>query len=97
MHALSIGAAGASITTSGTSASAAIPNDASGTRARFVRVACTVAAYVKMGPSSVAATTSDILLNPEHQLVLQVGGATHIAAIQVASAGSVSVTPVENL
>lgn len=96
MAALGIGATGANITTSGTSASVAIPNNAAGVRARFVRVTCTVAAYVKVGPSAVAAAAGDALLNPEHELMLAVGGFTHIAAIQVASAGVVNVVPVED-
>lgn len=96
MGALGIVASGANITTSGTSARVAIPNDAAGVRARFVRVTCTVAAYVKPGNSAITAAAGDILLNPEHELVLAVGGVTHIAAIQVASAGVVNVVPVED-
>lgn len=87
---------GANITTSGASASITIPNDSAGVRASFVRVTATVAAYIKPGASGVtAAAAGGILVNPEHELFLDVHGLTHIAAIQVASAGVVNVVPVE--
>ena len=88
-------ASGSNITTSGTSASVTIPNDAAGNRASVVRVTATVAAYVKAGASGVAAAAGDILVNPEHEVFLDVHGHTHIAAIQVASAGVVNIVPVE--
>lgn len=97
MKPLAIVTSGANITTSGTSARVAIPNDQSGKRAKVVRVTCTLAAYVKPGDSTIAAAAADILLNPEHELLLNVSGATHIAAIQVASAGVVNVVAVEGV
>jgi len=86
---------GSNITTSGTTASVAIPNDAAGVRASFIRLTCTAAAYVKPGPSAVTAVAGDMLLQPDHQVILDVHGQTHIAAIQVASAGIVNLSPVE--
>lgn len=95
MGPVGITASGSNITTGAASASVAIPNTAAGDRPQFVRVACTVAAYVKVGASGVTAAAGDILLNPEHQLLLKVRGHTHVAAIQVSAAGVVNVSPVE--
>jgi hypothetical protein len=95
--ALSVIATGSNITTSGTSARTTIPNAASGSAPFYVRVACTVAAYVRLGDSSVVAAAGDTLLAPGESLVLKVCGATHIAAIQQASAGVVNVVPLEDV
>lgn len=92
-----IQAAGTSIATSGTSANAAIPNTASGTRPNYVRVQVTAFAYIKFGASGVTATTNDILMSPNEPEVFTVSGNTYIAAIQQAAAGSVNVTPLENV
>jgi hypothetical protein len=94
-EAIQIQAAGVSITTSGTSASQAIPNDSSGRKARYVRVACTALAFIKFGASGVAATSSNILIMPGEAEIFIVSGNTHIAAIQQAAAGVVNVTPIE--
>lgn len=86
---------GATITTGAASARIAIPNDDSGVPARKVYVAATVAAYVLPGAVAVDAAAGDMLLVPGDHQVLDVAGCSHIAAIQVAAAGVVSVTPVE--
>lgn len=95
MGALVVAASGSNIDTGAASASAAIPNDSTGSRARFVRVAVTVAAYVKLGQTGVTAAAADMLVNPEQAVVLKVDGFTHIAAIQVSAAGVCNVTPLE--
>lgn len=92
-----IQAVGASITTSGTSANAAIPNNASGKAPNYVRLQCTNFAFVKFGVSGVTATSNDILLSPNEPEVFQVSGNTYIAAIQQAAAGIVNVTALENV
>lgn len=97
MKPLAIVTSGANITTGAASARAAIPNDQSGKRAKVIRVTCTVAAYVKPGDSTITAAAADILLNPEHELLLNVSGATHLAAIQSASAGVVNMVAVEGV
>lgn len=95
--AMQIVATGVNITTSGTSASATIPNDASGNLPKYVRVACTAAAYVRLGKTTATAVTTDMLINPTGDgIVLQVSGNDKIAAIQVAAAGVVQVSPLEN-
>lgn len=85
---------GATVASGAATARVAIPNDASGNRASFVYVAATVAAYIAPGDSNVEAAAGDILLPVEQPIVLDVHGQSHIAAIQVASAGVVSITPV---
>lgn len=95
MGPLSIVKAGTAITTSGTSASAALPVNAAGNPPVFVRVAATAAAYVRLGVSSATAVAGDILVQPGDAVILQTSGSTHIAAIQVTSAGVVQVSPME--
>lgn len=90
---LTVGAPGANITTSSTSASAAIPNGTAGERPRFIRVHATVAAYVRLGQSGLTAVAGDMIIDPSTPVILNVAGHTHIAAIQVSGAGIVNVTP----
>lgn len=95
MSAFKVTGSGASITTSGTSSSEAIPNTSSGTRPRYALITCTAAAYILPGDSSVAATATDIILQPNHSLKMDVSGFTHLAALQVSAAGKVNIIPIE--
>ena len=96
--AMTIVATGVSITTSGTSASATIPLCASGEYPRYVRVAATVAACVRIGTDSATAATTDMQIQPGDAVIMHIpNGYTKIAAIQVASAGVVQVSPLENM
>lgn len=89
-------ATGIAITTSDASASADVPTTLNGTKPKYVRVAATAAACVKIGPDTVTATTDDVLVQPGDAVILAVSGATKIAAIQVADAGVVQVSPLED-
>lgn len=92
-----IAVTGVSITTSGTSASATIPNDSSGSIPRYVRIAATAAAYVRFGKTTATAVTTDMLVQPgDSQIVAVPGGCDKVAAIQDAAAGKVQVSPCEN-
>ncbi|HEX7644850.1 MAG TPA: hypothetical protein VF472_21830 [Burkholderiaceae bacterium] len=96
--ALCVVATGVQIPTSGVSASASIPNASSGEAPRYIRVAATAAACVKIGSAGVTATTGDLQVQPGDAAVLQVpSGLTQIAAIQVSSAGVVQISPLENM
>lgn len=95
MHSIQVTGSGASITTSGSSASVAIPTTASGTPARFALVTCTAAAYIRPGDGSVTATTTDIILQPNYPLKLVVAGFESLAALQVSAAGKVNIVPIE--
>jgi hypothetical protein len=94
---ITVAAVGTTITTSGTSASATIPNDSAGKVPRFVRVAATAACYVKIGTSAATATANDMLVQPGDAVILHIPqGVTKIAAIQDSAAGKCSVVPLEN-
>lgn len=83
-------------TTSGAASSAAIaiPNSASGTRAKFVRVVGTTLGHIKFGSSAVVATVNDALVSstPDY---FDVGGCTHYAVIERTAACVINVVPVD--
>jgi hypothetical protein len=88
---------GVAIATTGTSASATIPNDSSGKIPNFIRIAATAPACVRLGATSATAVTTDLQVQPGDAAVLQVPkGFDKIAAIQVSAAGVVQVSPLEN-
>ena len=89
------GAAGVSVTSGGSSAETAIPNDASGSTARVVRIAANGTCHVKPVLTGTAATANDILIQPGDAIFLHVQGFTHIAYIQRASGSVITITPVE--
>lgn len=89
-------APGVSIATSATSASVAIPKDLSGNPPRYIRVAATAAAAIKIGSGTQLASSADVLVQPGDALILSVGSATDIAAIQISVTGFVVITPLEN-
>lgn len=88
---------GVAIATSGTSASATIPTMSSGELPRFIRVAATAPACVRLGKSSATALATDLQVQPGDAVILSVNGNDRIAAIQVAAAGVVQVSPLENM
>lgn len=93
---LGTAAPGTSLASGAVSAGAAIPNEASGNRPRFVRVAATAALYFRFGQGGVpTAVAGDILVQPGDAVVLNTNGSTHFAVLQVAAAGVVVVTPLE--
>lgn len=98
--AITVTATGTTQATAGTSASIAlstIPTAAGGTNtARYVRIAAINESYVKVGDSSVTATTNDVLVQPADAVILRVQGCTHVAFIQGASAGKVNIVPLED-
>lgn len=88
---------GVSITTGAASAGSALPNASSGEVPRYVRIAASVAACVRIGPGAQTAVATDLLIMPSDAVVLAVPrGCTHVAAIQLAAAGVVIVTPLED-
>lgn len=94
---LTITGACISAATGAASARSTIPTDGSGNRPNYIRVAARNECYVKLGDSSVTATTSDVLVQNADSVILQVGKAnTHIAYIQGPAAGQVNVCPLDN-
>lgn len=88
-------ATGVSITTSGTSAGATLSNNAGGVKPKFVRIASTSAAYVRLGTGTQTAVATDMLVQPGDSIVLATNGSTHAAALQVTAAGVVQISPIE--
>jgi len=94
---ITVVATGVAITTSGTSASATIPNASDGNLPRYIRVVATSPACVRIGKTSATAVTTDLQVQPGDAVILSVAGCDKIAAIQVSSAGVVQASPLENL
>ena len=88
---------GVNIATSATSAGATLPTNSSGAVAQYVRIVSTAAAYVRMGTGAQTAVNTDMLINPGVGEIFATNGNTHIAALQVAAAGIVQVSPVEGV
>lgn len=89
------GAAGTTVTASGLNAETAIPNNADGATARYVRIAATGVAHVKPVLTGTAATGNDIMVGPGDAVFLNVQGFTHIAYIQRDTSPVITITPVE--
>lgn len=95
MDSVSIFTRGATITTGAASANAAIPT-VSGVLPRYVRIAASAAAYVRLGVVADTAAAGDFIVQPGDAVVVNVNGCTHVAAIQVTAAGIVQLSPVDN-
>lgn len=95
MSLLKITQPGISIT-SGAASSAAqtIPNSASGTRAKFVRVIGSTLGHIKFGDSTVVATVNDMLVS-SNPCYYDVGGLTSFAVIERTAACVINVVPVD--
>jgi SH3-like domain-containing protein len=97
MDYITVTTTGVSITTGAASSGGALPNASSGEVPRYVRIAASVAACVRIGPGAQTAVATDMLVQPGDAVVITVPrGCTHVAAIQLAAAGVVIVTPVED-
>ncbi|MBX6367952.1 MAG: hypothetical protein IRZ04_08220 [Rhodospirillales bacterium] len=92
---ISVAASGVAITTGAASAVAAIPNDASGNRARRVRLQALATCYVRPGFAGTTCTTGDLLLTPYEAVLLDVTPFTHIAHLQQTAGAVFVMTPVE--
>jgi hypothetical protein len=98
MDFITVAATGVNIATSGTSASATIPNALSGQIPRYVRVSASAAAYIRIGKTTATAVTTDMMVQPGDAVVIHIpNGIDKIATIQVAAAGVVQVSPLENM
>ena len=88
---------GANITTGAVSAAVTIPTNLSNLPPSYIRVSATAAAYVKLAVSGAVAVAGDLVIQPGDALIMSVpAGVTSIAALQVAAAGIVQVSPLEN-
>ncbi|MDP3677310.1 MAG: hypothetical protein Q8R44_19795 [Novosphingobium sp.] len=86
--------------TGGSSDNLAIPNDASGNKAKRIWVNVTSAAYIlpTTASGSVTSTTGMVLSPGDGGIILEVASSTFvsIAHLQVAAAGRISIASVEN-
>lgn len=97
MDYITVTVTGVSITTGAASSGGALPNASSGEVPRYVRIAASVAACVRIGVGAQTAVATDLLVQPGDAVVLAVPrGCTHVAAIQLAAAGVVIVSPLED-
>ncbi len=93
---VSISQAGTTVTSgAAASAGAAIPNSASGTRAKWVRVTGSTLGYIKFGAAdTVAATANDILVSSTPSFFF-VGGFSHYSVIQETAGCKINIVPVD--
>jgi hypothetical protein len=88
---------GINLATSGTSASSALPTAQSGEVPRYVRIAASMPAHVRLGTVGLTAVATDMMVQPGDAVTVVVPrGITHVAAIQDAAAGVVNVVPLED-
>lgn len=87
------------ITASTTSATFALPVAADGNRPRYVRVAATAQAWIKIGTPTVSVTLANGMLtqNADANVLHIPSGVTHIAAITQTGTAIVSISPLENM
>jgi hypothetical protein len=96
--AIVVTATGATIATTAASASVAIPNSSSGEKPRYIRIAATAPACVRLGIAGVTAVTTDTQIQPGDAVIFAVPlGYTTIAAIQVSGPGVVQISALENM
>lgn len=80
------------LTSSGVSASSALPSDYSA--GDVIYVSATNDVYITFGTGSVTATSSDVVFPYGGQPLVIPAGATHVAVLQISAAGAVSVSGV---
>lgn len=99
MAIITVSATGTQVTSGVASANAAIPNNASGSRAKRVRVTAATAsgfAYIRPGQSGVTAAVTDLPVNFGAPVDLNVGPFTHIAYIEGSTGCKINITPLED-
>lgn len=79
------------------SAGGTLPTAQSGEVPRFIRVAATVAACIKIGAGAQTATINDLQIQPGDAALMHVpSGITNFAVIQVSAPGIVQISALEN-
>ena len=95
-EAIHVAKTGIVITTGAASAGSALPTDSAGNIPRYVRIAASSAANVRLGKTAATAVATDLQVQPGDAVILSVSGFDYVAAIQVTVAGVVQVSPLEN-
>jgi hypothetical protein len=88
---------GVNLTTSGVSASATIPLDTVGNKPRYIRISASFAAYVRLDKTTATAVNTDMMVQPGDAVIVQVGQYDKVAALQVAAAGVVQVSALDDV
>ena len=79
------------------SAGGTIPLDQSGNVPRYVIVSATLPAYFRMGAGAQASVAGDLMIQPGDARIMSVPlGFNNFAALQVAAAGVLQISPLEN-
>ncbi|HEY8098485.1 MAG TPA: hypothetical protein VIE65_20670 [Methylobacter sp.] len=95
---VTVAATGKSQASGATSAGGTIPLMLSGEIPRYVRVAATAAACIRLGKSAQTAVVTDMQVQPGDSVIMHVAeGWDNFAVIQVAAAGVVQISPLENM
>ena len=80
------------------SAGGALPAMSSGEVPRYIRVAATVAACIRIGAGAQTAVATDLQVQPGDAVIMAVpSGYTNFAVIQVSAGGLVQISPLENM
>lgn len=95
-QAYQVGTTGTTVTSGASTANVAIPVNANGDIPKYVRLMVTGNLYVKAGQSSVTATTNDMLLSPNFDVILNVHGCSKIAYIQETASAKLNITALES-
>lgn len=93
--AVRVSGTGTTVTASATSASVTIPNNASGVRAKFVRLQCTGNLYVKFTYGAGTCTNNDVLLSPNISDIFAVASFDTISYLQEAANPKLNIIPLE--
>lgn len=97
MDACGISVTGVTVASGAASARVAIPTFAGGVYPKYVRIAASAAAYVKIGDANVTAAVGDFVVQPGDALIVRAHGHTYVAAIQQAAAGTVQISPLDDI
>lgn len=83
--------------TGAASAGGTLPLNASGAVPRFVRIATTAAAHVRIGKGAQTSVNTDLMISPGEPTILATLGADNYAAIQAVAAGVIQISSVEDM
>lgn len=90
-----VAATGVTVVCSSSSQSVTIPNTSNGSRARFVRLMVTGNAYVKFSSGAGTATTNDMLLSPNFDVIVSCRQFDTISYIQESAGPKLNILPLE--
>lgn len=92
---MNVNATGVQVIAGGTTARVALPVNAAGKTPKHVRIQCTGNAYIRPGDTNVNCTVNDVLISPNYDVYMAVGGFTHMAYLQEFTAAKINITPLE--